>query len=278
MTPSDPDVTIVIVAHSVRHELEACLGSIRDHAGDVATETILIDNASTDDTVAWVRAEHPEVTLIELDHNPGTGSRYLGIERARGRYTMIIDSDAYLTEGALPRMVEALDANPGWGLVGPKLVNPDGSLQLSCRRWPPLVLPIMRRPPLDRWLDDAPLVRHHLMADEDHDRTRPVLYVLGACQMFRSDLAARAGRFDTRSFIGPDDIDWCVRIRDAGGEIVYLPDAVVVHAYQRRSRQKIVSMVAVRHLRDFYGLQWRYRRRRREFVRLGKELDRRAAA
>jgi len=278
MTPSEPDVTIVIVAHSARDELEACLGSIRDHAGGVATETILVDNASTDDTVPWVRSEHPDVTLIELDQNLGVGSRYLGIERARGRHTMIIDSDAALTPDALPTMVRALDENPGWGLVGPKLLNPDGTIQLSCRRWPPLSLPVMRRPPLDRWLDDSPPVRRHLMADADHDRVRPVLYVLGACQLFRSALAARAGRFDTRSVIGPDDIDWCIRIRDAGGEIVYLPSAEVIHAYQRRSRQQVISKLALRHFRDFYGFQWRYRHRRREFARLAHELDRAAGS
>jgi GT2 family glycosyltransferase len=277
MTPSDPDVTIVIVAYSARDDLEACLGSIRDHAGAVATETILVDNASTDDTVPWVRAEHPEVELIELDENRGVGARHLGIERARGRYTMIIDSDAALTPGALPTMVQALDENPAWGLVGPKLLNPDGTLQLSCRRWPPLLLPIMRRPPLDRWLEESAAVRRHLMVDADHDRVRPVLYVLGACQLFRSELAAKAGRFDTRSVIGPDDIDWCIRIRDAGGEVVYLPTAEVVHAYQRRSRRNVVSTLALRHLRDFYAFQWRYRARRREFVRLGEELDRAAA-
>ena len=277
MTPSDPDVTIVIVAYNSRDDLEACLGSIRDHAGGVATETILVDNASTDDTVPWVRAEHPEVTLIELDRNLGVGSRYMGIERARGRHTMIIDSDAALTPQALPTMVRALDENPGWGLVGPKLLNPDGTLQLSCRRWPPLLLPLMRRPPLDRWLEDSRPVHRHLMTDVDHDRVRPVLYVLGACQLFRSELAARAGRFETRSVIGPDDIDWCIRIRDAGGEVVYLPTAEVVHAYQRRSRQNVVSTLALRHLRDFYAFQWRHRRRRREFIGLGRELDRVAA-
>ena len=275
MTPSEPDVTAVIIAHSARDELVRCLGSIREHAG-VDVETILVDNASTDDTLPWVRREHPEVTVIELDANLGTGARHFGIERARGRYTMILDSDAALTPGALPAIVEALDENPRWGLIGPRLVGDDGALQLSSRRWPPLSLPFLRRPPLDRWFEDSPVVQRHLMADADHARTRPVVYVLGACQVFRSELARRAGRFDSETFLGPDDIDWCIRIRDAGGEIVYLPRATVIHAYQRRTRQQPFSVAALRHLRGFYALQWRYRSRRRQLVRLGEQLDRRA--
>jgi GT2 family glycosyltransferase len=119
------------------------------------------------------------------------------------------------------------------------------------------------------------MVRRHLMADVDHDRTRPVLYVLGACQLFRTSLARKAGPFPDWIFLGPDDIEWCIRIRDAGGEVVYFPEATVIHRYQRRTASSPVSRVALRHLRSFAAFQWAYRRRRREFLRLQDELDRR---
>jgi GT2 family glycosyltransferase len=273
----DPVVTIVVVAHTVRGELERCFASIREHAG-MPVETILVDNASTDDTLTWVRDAHPEVTVVELPENIGVAARDHGLRRARGRYSMFLDSDAALTEGALPTMVGALDEHAAWGLVGPRLVHDDGTLQLSTRRYPPVLLPVLRRPPLARFFEDSKVVRHHLMADWTHDHARPVLYVLGACQLFRTDLARIAGPFDDRVFLGWDDADWCIRIRDAGGSVVYLPEATVVHSYRRLTNKQPVSKAALRQLKAHAYFQRSYAHRRRELIRLGRDLDAGVAA
>jgi GT2 family glycosyltransferase len=265
-------VTIVVVAHSVRGELERCFESIERHAG-VPVETILVDNASTDGTQDWVRREHPGVTLLELPENVGVAARDQGLRRARGDYTMFLDSDAFLTEGALPGMVAAMDAHPGWGLIGPRLLHEDGTIQLSTRRFPPLLLPLMRRPPLDRFFEHGSKVQRHLMTDFDHARTRPVLYVLGACQLFRTALARIAGPFDDRVFLGWDDADWCFRIRDAGGEVVYFAEAEVVHTYRRKTRAEPVSRAAMRQLAAFFYFQRKYAWKRRELLALERRLD-----
>ncbi len=238
-------------------------------------ETILVDNGSTDDTLAWVARAHPQITVVPLPDNIGVAARDHGLRRARGRYTMFLDSDAELTAGALPGMAQALDAHPAWGLIGPRLVYADGTLQLSARRFPPLLLPLLRRPPLKRFFDDGRTVRRHLMADEPHDRPRPVLYVLGACQLFRTSLARIAGPFDDRVFLGWDDADWCIRIRDAGGEVIYLPTETVVHAYRRLTAQRPVSRAAWRQLKAHAYFQRRYLSRRRALIALQDELDRR---
>jgi N-acetylglucosaminyl-diphospho-decaprenol L-rhamnosyltransferase len=272
----EPVVTIVVIAHSVRHELERCFDSIRRHA-ELPVRTILVDNASTDDTVEWTRAEHPEVTVIELSRNLGEAARDHGLRQADTRYTMFLDSDAALTPGARPAMVAALDEQPDWGLIGPRLVYDDGSLQHSCRRFPPLALPLLRRPPLARIFEERPTVSRHLMKDFAHDRARPVLYVISACHLFRTSLARVAGPFNPRVpsgwAIGWADADWCLRIRDAGGEIVFFPGATVIHSYRRASTRRPVSGAALRQLRYFVDFQWKYRRRRREFKRLARELD-----
>ena len=241
-------------------------------------ETILVDNASTDDTREWVRAHHPQTTVIELDENIGVAARDHGLRRVQSPYAMFLDSDAALTPGALPALVEALERNPSWGLVGPRLVYDDGAVQPSCRRFPPRLLPILRRPPLGRFLEDGHIVRRHLMSDFPCDRTRPVLYVLGACQLFRTDLARAAGPFESRVFLGWDDADWCIRIRDAGGEIVFVANATVIHSYRRLTSQRPVSGAAWRQLRAHVLFQRQYRRRRRELIELGERLDREAAA
>jgi N-acetylglucosaminyl-diphospho-decaprenol L-rhamnosyltransferase len=262
-----------VVAHSVRHELERCFDSIRRHAG-VPVTTILVDNASRDDTRSWVAAAHPEVRVIELDENLGVAARDHGLRESLTPYTLFLDSDAALTPGALPALAEALERNPSWGLVGPRLVHDDGSLQRSCRRFPPRLLPLLRRPPLDRVFERRCTVSRHLMTDFDHDTTRPVLYLIGACQLFRTSLARVAGPFDDRVFLGWDDADWCFRIRDAGGEIVFLPGATVVHSYRRQTRRRPVSRAAWRQLRAFVYFQRLYGERRGELVELSRRLDR----
>jgi GT2 family glycosyltransferase len=277
---SEPDVSVVIVAHSVRNELERCLGSIRDFA-EFQVQTILVDNASTDGTVPWVRGTYPSVEVVQLAENIGMVARSHGLRRARGRLTMFLDSDAALTPRALPAMIEAMDRNPEWGLIGPRLVYDDGALQFSCRRFPPPLLPLLRRPPLSAFWENSATVRRHLMTDIDHTRTRPVVYVLGACQLFRTSLGRKVAREvgppSDRVFFGPDDIEWCIRVRDAGGEVVYFPAATVVHSYRRHTRARPLSGSSWHHLRAFAAFQWRYRHRRRELKKLATELDRRSS-
>ena len=272
-----PDVSIVVIGHSVRHELMSCFQSIERYAG-VAVEVIYVDNGSTDDTLEWVGRTMSPVTAISLDENRFGAARTPALQRARGRYTMFLDSDARLTEGALPSMVAALDRHATWGLLGPKLVYDDGDLQLSCRRFPPLMLPVIRRPPLDRFFEDGRAVRRHLMADSEHDHVRPVLYVISACQLFRTSLARRVGDIDPKLAWGWEDTDWCIRIRAVGGEVVYFPHATVVHTYRRLTRRRPLSRDALRQLRCHIHFQRKYLRKRRELIRLGAELDRVPAA
>src|SRR5439155_22506727 len=98
---TDPAVSIVVIAHSELEDLQLCIASIRRHAG-VPVQVVLVDNASTDATVAWVRENEPSVELVELSENVGVAARGRGLERVRGELTMFLDSDAELTEGALP--------------------------------------------------------------------------------------------------------------------------------------------------------------------------------
>lgn len=274
---AEPAVTIVIVTFDACHHLARCLASIDEHAG-IAVRTIVVDNASSDDTLAYVREHHPSVELVELERNIGVAAREHGLQRVRSRYAMFLDSDAALTPGALPAMVAALDEHPTWGLIGPRLVHDDGSPQPSCRRFPPRLLPLLRRPPLGRWFERSRTVQHHLMADFTHARTRPVLYVLGACQLFRTAMARLAGPFDSHVFLGWDDADWCFRIRDAGGEIMFFAGATVVHSYQRVTNRRPLSSSALRQLQAFFYFQRLYGGRRRELILLSRELDRRQIA
>jgi N-acetylglucosaminyl-diphospho-decaprenol L-rhamnosyltransferase len=200
-------------------------------------------------------------------------ARNYGLRAARGRHRMFLDSDAQLTEGALERLVGFLDAHPGVGLVGPRLVYSDGTLQLSARRFPPLLLPLLRRPPLSRFFERSGPVRRHLMADDPPRSVREVLYVIGACQLFSAAAQEAAGEIDRRLFYGPDDADWCLRIRARGYKVAYHPGVEVIHAYRRSSARRPLSRLALTHLRTFAYFQWKWRGQRARLIQESRELD-----
>ena len=272
-----PDVSVIVVAHDVREEVLACLGALREHGGGLALQVIVVDNASGDGTLEAVVEHHPEAEVLRVDHNAGMVARNAGLAEARGRYQMFLDSDAAVTAGALQRMAAFLDAHPGVGLVGPRLTYRDGSLQLSARRYPPALLPVLRRPPLGRFFEDGPTIRRHLMADDAHDAPRRVEYVLGAAQFFRREVVERLGGTDRRIWYGHDDADWCFAIREAGWDVAYLPEAVVVHDYRRSSAADPVSWRAVRQMQAHLHFQVKWLRRRRHLIAEGRAMDAEAA-
>lgn len=263
-----PDVTVIVIAHDVRDEVLACLRSIAEHAGDVDVEVVLVDNGSRDGTVEAARAAFPETRIVALGRNEGGSARNHGLRIARGRYRMFLDSDAELTPGALVDLVGFLVAHPRVGLIGPRLVYRDGTLQPSARRLPPRYLPFLRRPPLSRWFEEGRAVRRHLMLDVPADRTREAEYVIGACQLFSREAQAAAGELDPRIPFAPEDIDWCLRIRAAGFLVAYRPEATVVHTYRRTTARRPLSRAT---FLQVYGFAYFFAKWRRDWRRLRAE-------
>jgi N-acetylglucosaminyl-diphospho-decaprenol L-rhamnosyltransferase len=272
-----PDLTVIIIGHQVKDEVLVCLAALEAHSDGLTLQVVYVDNGSTDGSADAAEQAHPGLELVRLPENEGLPARNHGLRRARGRNRMFIDTDAVVTEGALQTMCSVLDEDPGIGLVGPRLVYPDGSLQLSARRYPPVMLPVLRRPPLARFFSDAPIVRRHLMADESPLRRRRVEYVLGACQMFSARAQEAAGEIDRRMWFGPDDADWCFSIRRAGLGVLYAPEATVIHDYRRTSAASPLSRMALEHLRGFAYFQWKWRGERRELIAEGRAMDLQAA-
>lgn len=273
-----PDVSVIVIAHDVREEVLACLQSVECHVGELSVELLVIDNGSSDGTAAAVEERFPQARLVALKTNEGVPARNHGLRRARGRMRMFLDSDALLTPGALPTLVSVLDEHPRAGLVGPRLVDPDGRLQLSARRYPPLMLPVLRRPPLGHFFEKRRTIRRHLMADAAHYRRRKAEYVLGACMLFRAEAQAIIGEIDKRIWYGHDDADWCFRMREAGFDVLYAPEAVVVHAYRRTSASDPLSLFALRFLLAHVHFQRKWWSRRRALIAQGRQMDREASA
>jgi len=272
------DVTVIVVARDVRDEVLRCLGSVHEHRGRLEVEVVVVDNASSDGTTEAVASAFPEARVIRLVRNEAGLARNHALRVARGRRRLFLDSDALLTAGALQTMVATLESEPGAGLVGPRLVYPDGRLQESCRRFPHPLLPVLRRPPLARWADHGRIVRRHLMVDDPPARRREVEYVIGACMLFSEEAQRRAGELDRRYFHAPEDVDWCLTIREAGLRVIYEPDAVVIHDYRRETASSPLTPMALRHLRDFARFQWKWRGARRRLVAEGRAMDAAAQA
>ena len=277
MSKDKYDLSVIVIGWQVRHEVGRCLESVRRISDSVAVQTIYVDNASNDGSADFVEEQFPEVTVVRLTTNEGLPARNHGLRLARGRCRMFLDSDAELTPGAAEYLVATLDATPGTGLIGPRINNPDGSLQLSVRRYPPLALPVLRRPPLGRFFEDGRTVRHHLMADDPPRTRRRVEYVLGACQVFRREAQEAVGEIDPRIWFGHDDADWCFRMRRAGFAIEYVPEAVVTHAYRRSTAAKPLSLASLRFLVAHVHCQLKWLPNRRKLRAEGAEMDRRAA-
>jgi GT2 family glycosyltransferase len=261
------DVSICVVSWNGGEHLRALLPALEDRHDELVAQVIVVDNGSADATQE-VLAAHPDVQVIRNSQNRGiTRARNQALMLVRGRHVLMLDVDTRLHPKAIDAMVSYLEMHPEVGLVGGKLLNPDGSVQESCRTVPPASLPFLRRPPLERWFERSSLVDRHLMRDFDHQEPRPVDWVMGACQLYRASLLPTLGAYDERIFShGGEDTDWCLRVWKAGFEVHYVPAAEVVHEYGHFTRKNPFSKQAVRALTDYYHMIWKHRDARSGFA------------
>ena len=217
------DVSVVVVTWNALPWLEHCLDSVRRH------DVVVVDNGSTDGTVAFVRERYPEARVIEQPNKGMGGGNNAGMRAADGRYFFLLNSDAWVVDDALERLVELADRHPEAAVVGPKLLNTDGTLQRSVRGEPTLwrlateYLFIRKLAPRSRRLN--PLYR----GDFAHDRTEEVDWLYGPALLVRREAADAVGLFDEDFFMFSEEVDWMTRFRRAGWKVLFFPGAQVVH-------------------------------------------------
>ena len=218
-----PDASAVVVTYNALPWLERCLESVR------GTETIVVDNGSTDGTVELVRERFPEARLLEQGNVGLAAGWNAGIEAASGRWLLILNADAWLTEGSLERLVAFGDSRPHAAVVGPRLLNPDGTLQRSVRGVPTLwrlateYLFLRKLAPWSRALNAF------YAGGFRHDEEREVEVVMGSCMLVRRDAVEQVGPADPAFFLFSEETDWCQRFRDAGWRVLFFPGAECVH-------------------------------------------------
>lgn len=258
-----PDVSVIIVNWNTRDELRECLRSLHPSLHpDVQAEIIVVDNASWDDSVAMVKREFPEVKLIENRLNEGFGKAHnRAAQVAQGRYLLLLNSDARAHPGALKQLVDYADVHPEVGIIAPKVLNPDGSLQYSCRRFPVYEAGLFRNTLLGRLFPQNRFVRDYLMTDFDHAHTMEVDWVSGCAMLIRRETWHHLGGFDEQFFMYCEDVDLCWRAHEAGWKVVYHPDAVVTHAIGQSTDKAVNAMIRQFHHSHRLFFQKHYARR-----------------
>ncbi|MBC7251383.1 MAG: glycosyltransferase family 2 protein [Anaerolineae bacterium] len=244
------DLSIVIVNWNVRDLLRQCLNSILANAKTCKLEIIVIDNASTDGSVEMVRREFPQVRLIASEVNLGyTGGNNLGITTSQGRYILLLNPDTEVVGDALSPMVAYMDAHPDVGALGPQLLNPDGSVQSSRRRFPTLCTALVESTVIQQWWPDNRILRRYYVQDRPDKALSEVDWVTGACILLRRQAVEQVGLLDDDFFMYSEELDWCRRARDAGWKVVYLPTAQVIH-HEGKSSEQVLPLRHVRFQRS----------------------------
>jgi GT2 family glycosyltransferase/lipopolysaccharide/colanic/teichoic acid biosynthesis glycosyltransferase len=166
---------------------------------------------------------------------------------SRARYALVLNPDIVVLPGALDRLVEFMDEHPEVGIAGSKLLNEDGSLQYSCRRFYTFWTLVLRRTPLGRLFKNGRTISNYLMLDYDHEQSREVDWVIGACMIVRKEALADFGGMDERFFLYFEDVDWCYRVWQSGWKVWYVADSVMRHSYARESARPGLSKQIITH-------------------------------
>ena len=221
------DLTIILVNYKTPHLLGEVIGRVQKASTALSVQTILVDNASNDGSVELIRHGFANCQLIVNHTNLGFGranNRVLG--HARGRYVLLLNSDAFVSPDTLEKTVAYMDAHPRCGILGVKLVGRDGSLQPSARYFPTPWNLFLARTGLSR------IFRHVRMVDDmawDHASVRQCDWVPGCYYLVRRQVIDHVGLFDPRYFLYYEEIDHCLAAKRAGWEVVFYPETKVIH-------------------------------------------------
>ncbi len=258
------DLGIVILSYNTRDLLRDCLRSVLASEGDFSFQVCVVDNASSDASADMVAAEFPQVRLVRSPTNGGysygnnLGLRSFGFPNSQSNnlptYTLLLNPDTTVPPAALSDLLAFMETHPQAGVVGPKLLLMDGSLDLACRRsFPTPEVSLWRMIGLSKLFPRSPRFGRYNMTFLDPDQTTEVDAVVGACMLVRGAAIAQVGLLDESFFMYGEDLDWAKRIRDAGWKVYYYPQVVVHHVKRAAARHSPRAQIEFnRAMRIFY--------------------------
>jgi GT2 family glycosyltransferase len=230
-----PRLSIIIVSYNSRDDLEGCLGALAGTPPRTDFETVVVDNASTDATVTYLRERWPGVRLIEAGGNVGFArANNIGIRQTFGELVLLLNPDTIAPGDAIDRLVGALEHDSAVAVAGPRIVDERGRAELSFGR---MISPVaeLRQKLLVAGNDrGTPVIS--AMVDRMTRRSRPVDWVSGACLLIRRAELEAVGLLDERYFLYTEDVDLCAAVRARGRQVLFVADAEIVHRRGRSAR------------------------------------------
>lgn len=232
------DASIIIVSFNTREVLRECLQSVVRDAAHLSVEILIVDNSSSDGSPEMIEHEFPQARLIRSAINLGFGAaNNIALQQATGRYFVLLNSDAFFEPGALELAIRHMDQTPGCGLGGGRLIGRDGSWQPSSRSFHSLLRDAIVMTGLAGHFPKSKLFGHFDRTWADIHQPASVDWVPGAFSIVNPAALAKTGAFDPAFFLYYEEVDLCLRIKQAGYSVWYWPDIVVVHIGGESSRQ-----------------------------------------
>ncbi len=231
------DVSIIIVSWNVQDLLLACIDSImkspvainQADSDKPVVEIVVVDSASSDNTVETLQARYPQVKLLAQSENVGfTRGNNIGFEAAQGRYLFMLNPDTEIMADAIPQMLNYMDTHADVGIIGPHTLNTDGTTQSSRRHFPTKTLAFFESTWLQAFAPQSMMTDFYI-SDKPDDAILDVDWMQGSALMIRHEIYEEIGGLDTDYVMYSEEMDWCKRIRDAGWRAIYLGTAQIIH-------------------------------------------------
>lgn len=257
---ASPEISVVVLSWNTRDLTLACLRALRADEGRHSREVIVVDNGSADGSADAIASDFPEVALVRNpDNRLYSAGNNQGARLATGRWLCLLNSDTEVRPGALDTLRDFLAAHPSYGAAGPKLLWPDGRTQPACRALPTPPSALFEATSLGRVPPGSWLQRRIRMEDFDHDHSRDVEQPPGACLMMSRQEYLEMGGLDERLSLYFNDVDLCLRLRNAGRKIRFVAEAEVIHHMGKSTGQgdrQRVNVLWWRNHHDLYRKHW----------------------
>jgi len=265
------DINIVIVNYKMKDDIDKCLTSLFLDTKDSGLEIIVtvVDNASHDGIAELLKEKYPEVNFIQMSENEGFGhAQNTGMESCEAKYYFALNPDTEFlpNSNAIKKMFDYMEKHDKIGMIGPKIIYPDGSLQYSCYRFPFFWQPVFSRTKIGGEKLREKMNNNFLMKDFGHNENRPVDWIMGSAMFVRNKAVKEVGLFDERYWMYAEDSDWCRRMWEMHWPVYYVHDIVVKHTHGRGSakvpgifKALLKNKLARVHLISWFKYMWKWR-------------------
>ena len=229
--PLNPVISIVIVSYNVREFLGQSINSIQNALVEIPHEIFVVDNASSDNSSGFIKTQFPQIKLIENKTNLGFGkANNQALKLCKGQYVCVINPDTIVQENTFIKLIDFLKNQNDAGAAGCKILNPDGTLQLACRRsYPTPWVSFTKMIGLARLFPQSKLFGRYNLTFLDPEQTAAVEAISGSFMILKRKVIDQVGFFDESFFMYGEDLDWCYRINQAGYKIYYVPTTQIIH-------------------------------------------------